>query len=393
MNTFILTAAMMLGADPTPAPPPITVEQHQKLVVIRDNIDTMRRLEVQLGKPDFFKRIIAEQLAEADALSSGRIKTYDDLYANTGAENVAPTPWEQFRGLMTFTNIIIVFGVILAGSAFIWLFGHYFLDLIRMVPAQAWEVVLWTGFTGIAYSATAVVPDWQLAVLMPAAFGFLGATILTCNLHGGDSRAYEWPSLLLAVVWGVMAVAFQSHVIGFMSVMAMLTALGFICGHFPGCVYMGFESDRVIPRTTLAAGLMLAVHILLVITGAAATEIAPFREGMSFMGSFVYFLGVLIMADKYYCRVRGDVNWGLYWLMQALVLTSGVGALYLGAVFGLTALTAFGGTFFALYILEKYYDLPWYGIGWAWSLLGLGGLLYGIGVFAKSHPQYFLFGG
>lgn len=294
-------------------------------------------------------------------------------------------------------------GAILFGTAIIWLFGHYFLELILLIPAEAWEGVLWVGFCGLAYCASFVDPAWQLAILMPTAIGFMGATALTCHLHGKGTDNFEVPSLMLAVVWGVMAVAFGSHVLGFMTVMALITALGFICGHFPGCVWIGFYNDSVVSRATAAAGAMLFLHVLFTVTGTLAQPLAVFREGMSFMGSFVYYLGILIMSSKYWCynTVQGDdqrwrtggTDWRLYGVMQALVLGSGISALYFGSVFGMSAMLGFGGTFFMLYILEKYYELPWSGVGWAWSLLGLGGILYGMGMFIKTHPQYFLFGG
>jgi hypothetical protein len=77
--------------------------------------------------------------------------------------------------------------------------------------------------------------------------------------------------------------------------------------------------------------------------------------------------------------------------MQAIVIGSGVAALYIGTVFGLTMLAGVGGTFFYIYVLEKYYEIPWKGVGWAWSTLFLAGILYGFVIFAQRHPQYFIF--
>ena len=55
-------------------------------------------------------------------------------------------------------------------------------------------------------------------------------------------------------------------------------------------------------------------------------------------------------------------------------------------------LTGAGGTFFLLYVLEKYYELPWRNRGWAWSLVGFGVILCCIGLAVRSRPEYFLFG-
>jgi hypothetical protein len=402
MNTIILLAALALGADPQdqPAaqPPPGNIQDLNRLVTLRRDIEMVEQLRLDGFDVDKDGKLMKSLLDQVKTTSGGRASTYDELVLLTGGGNAPPTPWEQFKGLVTFTNCLWVLGIVFAGTAAIWLFGHYFLALILMVPGVAWEVILWLGFSVLAWSATNVSPDWQLAVLMPAAFGFLGATVLTCKLHGSESNRYEVPSAMLMIVWGILAVCFGSHVLGFMSVMAALSALGFICGHLPGVVYIGFDREDLIPRATFAAGLMLSAHILFTVTGAAATQIAVFREGMNFMGSFVYYLGILCLACRYYTWERDEngwkrTRWPLYWMMQGVVLVSGLSAFYFGTVFGMTALLGFGGTFFCLYILEKYYELPWKGVGWAWSLLGLGGLLYGMGLFIKTHPQYFLFGG
>jgi hypothetical protein len=103
------------------------------------------------------------------------------------------------------------------------------------------------------------------------------------------------------------------------------------------------------------------------------------------MGPFVYFLGILILASKWYFE---DLR---YLLMQVICVASGVLALWLGSVYGMPMLLGIGGTLFYLYIIEKYYEIPWECTGWAWSLLGLAGILYGFAVFAQAHPQYFIF--
>ncbi len=65
-------------------------------------------------------------------------------------------------------------------------------------------------------------------------------------------------------------------------------------------------------------------------------------------------------------------------------------ALYVGAVYGPESLMEVGGTFLALYLLEKFFELPWRRHGFAWMCLALAGLLYLGASFAEGHPQYFI---
>ncbi len=81
-----------------------------------------------------------------------------------------------------------------------------------------------------------------------------------------------------------------------------------------------------------------------------------------------------------------------YLQMQVVTVISGVAALYLGATSGIGTLLGIGGTFFAIYLLEKYYEIPWSGVGWAWSLVGVAVALYFFVGFAEQHPQYFVWG-
>jgi uncharacterized membrane protein YqaE (UPF0057 family) len=387
---------------PHEAKPSLTAVQFDKLVTIRSNVELIEKLRQQGVEVDAEGRVKESLLKEASDLTDGTIRDWEFVVSATGAENAPPTKWDQMKGLFTFVNIMIVMGAVIAGTGIIWLFGHYFWTLILAVPAEAWEVILWAGFALLAWSASLVSTDWQLAVLMPACVGFFGAMSLTCFVHGSKSKSYEIPSLVLTVVYGTVALFFGSHVVGFMSVMALLNALGFMMGHIPGCVYLGWDNDSQVARGTFAAGLMLTLHILFTLTGAAVV-LAPFREGMLFMGSFVYFVGLLIMSSRYYWYSYTDkdgkltdfgyrTNWVAFTVMQVCVLSSALLAFYFGSVYNMPALLGFSGTVFAIYVLEKYYDLPWKGVGWAWSMLGLGGLLYGLGLVVQSYPQYFLLG-
>jgi hypothetical protein len=131
----------------------------------------------------------------------------------------------------------------------------------------------------------------------------------------------------------------------------------------------------------------LVVYVVAVALGGPTGPFAYFRYGALFMGTFVYYLGLLILASRYYNARRGN-----YALMQAVTIVSGIAAFYLGATLDIGPLLGIGGTFFVLYLLEKYTELPWHNIGWAWSLLGFALLLYGAAFLAGKFPEYFLLG-
>lgn len=142
-------------------------------------------------------------------------------------------------------------------------------------------------------------------------------------------------------------------------------------------------------RATGASFILLASFIGTKLLNITIPMLRPFETGIHFVATFVYFLGLLIVSNRYYHR---EVKIQNYILSNIGALGSGVIALFLGSVFDeLGYLQGVGGTFFMLMLLDKYSEIPWERETAAWGLLGLGGILYGIALFIRTHPQYFIF--
>ena len=146
----------------------------------------------------------------------------------------------------------------------------------------------------------------------------------------------------------------------------------------------------------MASLLILAAYLAVRIVPNSLPEfIKLFDTGCLFMGAFVYYLGLLVMSNKWYACPKvadGERNVSRYLLMQVVTIASGFAAFYIGSTFNIGSLLGIGGTFFTIYLLEKYYEIPWKGVGWAWSLLGVALALYFFVGFATQNPQYFIWG-
>jgi hypothetical protein len=151
---------------------------------------------------------------------------------------------------------------------------------------------------------------------------------------------------------------------------------------------MGWTEQDKIPRSTIASFILLAVYVIAKLSSTRLPDaVHLFQTGCLFMGGFVYYLGLLVMSSKWYDE---KANWTRYLWMQVLTIGSGLAALYLGATYNIGTLLGLGGTFFAIYLLEKYWEIPWEGAGWAWAALGMAVFLYVFVGFAQAHPQYFV---
>jgi hypothetical protein len=359
-----------------------------ELTVIRSNLELIAQLRRQGVEVDADGSIAQRLLADVGRLTGGQIDSLEKLRAATGS---APTPQERKHGWFKFVYVLWFTGALAVVAALAILFRHYLAWLIQHIPMRVWEMVLYLICLG-AIAAGRVMPVGNtLAPVLPGCLGLLGCFYFSKRLHG--FRPESWMAWLFVLVWGAAALVYRSETLGFFTVSAALTGLGFFAGMVPGVVFLGFRNADVIPRTTLAASVLLAVHVALHCLGTEPAVLAPFRVGMGFLGAFVYLLGLLILSSLHYAR-RGwpqEQRWVRYATMQVLTIASGITALYLGSVYKVEMLLGLGGTFFYLYLMEKYYEIPWRGIGWAWALLGTGGLLYGFALFAQARPEWFFF--
>ncbi len=411
MKNAIFAIAMLCSmSGPVMAQELTDMEKLNELVLIRENIEMTDKLATRgalsIEQKD---KIVEKELAAAGNLLNKTL-TYEELKELTGAATPPPTSWEKFSGFFSFVNVILVLAALMLTIAVVWLFGIYFLALILAVPPKLWEVVSYAVCAGLIFMGSKTNPDTQMLWILPGCFGMVGALSLNrFNWWGGKDRydghwdAFssakyfpQFASLVLMVVWGVAAIQFNSQLIGFMSVGACMTLLGFACGMFPGVVYIGFTEDAVIPRATFAAFCMGSIYTLLQITGQSSTFKTVFEVGLSWWGFFVFYLGLLIMSSKWYSYESGGfrnlkINFSKYALLNVLTILAGVAALYLGNVYHIGLLLGIGGTFFGLYLMEKWFEIPWKGAGWAWSMLGLSVFLYYFVSFAKQNPDYFLF--
>jgi hypothetical protein len=401
----------------------LSEEQVHDLKTLRSALETVDRLE-QAGTltADLAERYRRDQLELAGKVSGQVVPTRADL-----DELIRQNDRSRFWGFFTFINIVAVFAGVLLALALSWLFAVYLGPFLMTLPPVAWEFITY-GVVALGMFSGAIWPVLGIWFVVPAALLLIGALSLTRHLHfppprPGDANDAagmvpgqgwvtftfsEFTALVCAIVWGIAAIYYRSYLLGFLTVMALQALLGFSAFVIPGCVGLGFRKEDGIPRATLASFVLLVVFVVLQITGqfepvregsrevsvidprSAADPRAPlvyFRPGAIFMGAFVYFLGLLLLATRFYSGSRGN-----YLLMQAVTIVSGVAAFYFGATFGIDALLGIGGTFFVLYLLEKYTELPWKDIGWAWGLLGFAALLYAAAYLAGHYPQYFLLG-
>lgn len=264
------------------------------------------------------------------------------------------TGLQYLVGFITWMNVLqvgaIILGVVCVAIILFKWFG-WLLGLFLIIPVQVYEV--------IGYAASAALVVWayflegsnQLWPLLGGSLLFGGMLIITGTIHQIEAN-YERFFGALFVVWAAIALIFQNSTVGFITVGAFMGMLGFSFMVIPMGYAIGFQDDDALKRGTTAGFITLAAFVAIRISGTYVPYIHVFEAGALWLGSFVGFIGLLIASSRWY------VNRTAYVVMQVIAIAFGMVAIGIGSIFGISQLLGIGGTFFALYLIEKPFEIP-----------------------------------
>jgi hypothetical protein len=174
--------------------------------------------------------------------------------------------------------------------------------------------------------------------------------------------------------------------IGFCAVIALESLLGFSLLVTPLCYAVGYEDEKAIPRTMASSFVLIVLFVGVKVAGVALPYFNIFSTGVLVVGGFVYFVSLLIISSKWY-----QAHTDIYVWHQILAIGSLIAALFVGSVWDISFIRNMAGTFLALYLMEKYIEIPNITHHWALGSLGLGLILYTFSMIIRMYPQYFLF--
>ena len=195
-------------------------------------------------------------------------------------------------------------------------------------------------------------------------------------------------TLLMSIIvlnWTLCTVIYQSQLLGVFTIALLLIWRGF--GIVPTSLFYSFRHNgrKNLVRGTLGALLLLTIYIIVSIFELNIPYYHNFESGLKYLGSYVFYIGLLIVSNKWVCR-RYHFN---FWFFQAISIVAGFSALYLGSVYDLSILRGLGGIFLALYMILKPLDFHWRKKRMAWMLLIFGVLLFAVAQVISSYPEFF----
>lgn len=359
-----------------------TPEQIGEMLPLKQSISTIQDLvEAGFVESTVLEPATGRYLSLASDIA-GRPVSLEELMAVDGSLPEL-TGLQKFAGFVTFMNIMWVLAIVIGVGSFCYLFAdlvkHLF-EILTAIPLLFYEFIFYGLSLGLILYADSFRPGVGHYVALTGCLlfaGALGFTISRRDLTKGTGVGYF---SILAVLYAGVALLYSSSMIGFIAVGALMAALGFSILVMPLCYCIGFDDEDSLGRATTAAFGMLAVFTVITIVGSETLSV--FRPGALWLGSFVGYLGLLIASSRWYERKFP------YALMQVVTIVAGVAALFVGSVWHIPELQRIGGTFFVLYLLEKYIEIPARSArGYACMGLVGAGVVYWFCLTVKSNPE------
>jgi len=375
-------------------------EELRALIEIKYGLEALDALRAS-GAPDSLVAVQRSQYLEralrllGDSIQSATLELWlndlelEDAFGERGV-------FQRLRGLLTFVNIVSTGATIILFVAVGWLVWLYVVPLLEHIPL---EPTMHLASAGLMIGGFWFAPRVGHFIALLGCLGFMCSLAFTNAQHQeGLAPLYKRlrldlesrisaNALVVSVVWMIVSVAYGSALIGFFTILMLEMALGMAAT--PLCYFIGFGKKERVPRWTLGSLAILSVYVVAHLNDLELGRFSIFSTGALFVGAFVYFLGLLILSSKLYCDEKRQ---RYYWL-QLLTVVSGVMALFLGTVGDVPHLKGVGGTFFGLYLIAKYIELPWKDKGWAWAALGFALMLYVFSLVVGQYPGLLLGGG
>ncbi|EKU98558.1 hypothetical protein Lepto7375DRAFT_7856 [Leptolyngbya sp. PCC 7375] len=368
--TVVLTICVqpVFAVNPTPDYPDIST--------LRTHILTLDDLEA--------RTVIAPTVSNAQR------QFYADQASNIRGETTTVNDlrhWNQFKAIFRIQVIVRVLAVVVsvlgAGLLCFGVIKRLFqilsglvltivltiVDFLKKIPIVVYKVF----FCGVGVALMVFLKG-----LTP---NFLGAVIFFLSLgllHGKDTwkiflQEFEddikFVSGTCCAVYAGAAWWNQSITLGVLASLAFVACFGFILLAGPLTIIIGFDSTDKAGQGTFAAaclilfGLGLTQHYL-------PRSLDVFQTGALFTGTFVYFVGMLILSSKWVAKEK-------YWLRNVVTCLSGPLLIAVATSLDLGVVNAIAGTFFVIFLMDKYVEFCTL---WVKNTIGFGAALLGTGL-------------
>jgi hypothetical protein len=184
--------------------------------------------------------------------------------------------------------------------------------------------------------------------------GFLGMLYYSGIRHSdGEYKTEKFLIFFgfLLAAWAPLAVHYQSQIIGFMTVVALYSILGFGCDYGSLCWAIGFDNANAMHRcVSISMGLIPAFLWASMNNAISPKYLEPFASGMTVYALIAYFIALLIMSHgHYWYRHKNDIHVS----SNIVMILSLIACIFVGSVYSIPCIMNTALVFVFLYGTDK----------------------------------------
>ncbi|MFG6101908.1 hypothetical protein U2F10_06620 [Leptothoe sp. EHU-05/26/07-4] len=352
-----------------------------------------------------------DDLESRDVLSpevgNAQRQFYADQASNIRGETIAVNDlrhWNQFKAIFRIQVIVRVLAVMVSVlgtgllcfgvikelfqilSGLVLTVALSIIEFLKKIPITAYKVLFCGVGAGLMFLQKGLTLNFFGAVIFFLSLLLLHSQENWKTFFQGFEKNIKFVSGTCCAVYAGAAWWNQSITLGVLASLAFVACFGFILLAGPLTIIIGFDSTDKAGQGTFAAaclilfGLGLTQHYL-------PRSLDVFQTGALFTGTFVYFVGMLILSSKWVAKEK-------YWLRNVVTCLSGPLLIAVATSLDLGVVNAIAGTFFVIFLMDKYVEFCtlWVKntIGFGAALLGTGLLSFGLMKVLDIYPQYFM---
>lgn len=275
------------------------------------------------------------------------------------ADAVCPelTAVQRWVGFLFSMNFLAVCAIATLAAG-ICIFFHGFIawawDSLWAMIKDVADILAHLVSIGLIVSGAWTPAEYQLWPVLGGCILFGASVFFTIwlrHIKGDDPTGV---CALLAIAWGAVAIYYGMSEVGFLAVAAFMGVLGFSVIVTPLCYGFGFQKDGDIKSGTAAALIVLTIYVIahaFLPNAPAAGKV--FEAGAFWLGSFVGFIGLLVLSSELYTSFKG----GSYGWMQCVAIAIYMAGVAIGMTLGINPLAGMAGTFLVFYAAGKLIEI------------------------------------
>lgn len=287
----------------------------------------------------------------------------------------------EYTSWMNFVKLLGI-GAVVVGIGFI--FSGLIETLVRLFYKYLLEFALWATSISLIIGANFINVDYQSWMVMIGSLLIPVAWIFTAKTRGMKENPPLF-TFVMMIIWGAIALFYQSSGVGFFSVGALLVWLGFEVATGPFCYAFGFTDEDSVWRGTISGFIITAIYTASKVASLNLGPFNVFESGALWLASFTCFIGILITSTRWYWEEKKT---GSYLGMNFIAIIILVGFISIGMLYNVKEITTMATTFLLFYLAAKPMEIPTESfIAFGVKLLFVGGGFFSVWVWLNSHQE------